>query len=98
MSANTNNNNTFENITDGLTSAAQNLGLVMMATATTLGLVETGDHQITKAALSVQPVFAVAQIGPEGNSPFRRERTEETGPHYISYSVGQRTPGRTGKI
>lgn len=97
MSANKNNNNTFENIMANSAIVGQNLGIVLMAAATTLGLVEISNHENTKATLAAQPVYEVAGTS-ESPNPIRRERTEETGPHYISYGVGQRTPGRTGKV
>ena len=88
----TNINNNITNIT----AAASKLGLAMMAVATMAGLVEVPEHGIKKAVLSSQPIFAFAQQSRDTN-PLRRER-EEAGPHYVSYSAFQRTPGRTGKF
>jgi hypothetical protein len=96
MSAKTKNNNTLDNILATTTTVAQAAGLVLMAAATTLGLVETNDHLVTKAALTSSPVYIFAGENEDVN-PIRRERTEETGPHYVNLSVTQRTPGRTGK-
>lgn len=95
MNTKTKNINTLNNVTAQVASAAQNVGLVMMAAATTLGLVEVSDHPM-KVALNSQPVFAYENSGEQEINPVRRER-EEAGPHYVSYSVAQRTPGRTGK-
>jgi hypothetical protein len=43
-----------------------------------------------------QPAFATAVPGSNYDSPMQREREEAT-PHFISYSIVQRTAGRTGK-
>jgi hypothetical protein len=96
MSAKNKNNNTFENILATSTTVAQGAGLVLMAAATTLGLVETNDHQNTRVSLNAAPVYIFAGENEDVNA-IRRERTEETGPHYVNLSVTQRTPGRTGK-
>ena len=77
-------------------SVGQNIGLLMMATAATLGLLDFPDHPKAKVVLAAQPVYAYAQTT-AGVNPLRRER-EESAPHYISYSAVQRTPGRTGRI
>lgn len=74
----------------------QQIGLVLMATAATVGMLELPDHMNAKIALPNQPVFARVTENGENNNPLRRER-EETAPHFISYSVAQRTPSRSGK-
>ena len=64
-----------------------------MTVATLAGLVEMPDRPFKVALLA--PAYATAGES-KGANPLRRER-EESGPHYISYSATQRTPGRTGK-
>ncbi len=68
-----------------------------MAAAATLGMIELPTSPDKKLIVPNQPVFAMATQNTEQNNPIRRER-EETGPHYINYSVTQRTVGRTGKL
>lgn len=82
---------------DQLATAGQQLGMVLMTLAATIGMIELPEHPNSKIVTPSQPVFAFAgmQDGQQDN-PLRRER-EETGPHYISYGINQRTPGRTGK-
>lgn len=71
-------------------------GLILMAAAATVGMVELPEHPNSKVALTAQPVFVNAGENTTDVNPIRRER-EETSPHFISYSVTQRTAGRTGK-
>lgn len=74
-------------------SSVQQIGLVLMAIATLAGLVDVSNRP--RKIVSLVPSFAVAGSNQFAN-PLRRER-EEAGPHYISYSATQRTPGRTGR-
>ncbi|MDL2342270.1 MAG: hypothetical protein QFB87_04305 [Patescibacteria group bacterium] len=76
-----------------ITSAARQLGMILMTVATVAGLVEMPERP-QKAAL-LTPAYVLAGDTKDAN-PVRRER-EEAGPHYISYSATQRTPGRTGR-
>ena len=77
---------------------AQSIGLLLMGTAAVIGMIELPDRPRTRILLPNQPAFAFAtQPVSSGNSMLRRER-EESAPHYISYNVAQRTPGRTGRI
>lgn len=92
------------NINFSATEAAKNTGIVLMTLAATLGMVELPDHPNSKIVVNAQPVFAFAtnnvtteNTATESKSSQRRER-EEAGPHYVSYSAAQRTPGRTGRI
>lgn len=83
-----------------LNNVAANAGLLLMTAAATTLMLEMPDHPNAKATLNTQPVFAAPGSSAEHQLPgneLRRER-EEAGPHYISYGVSQRTPGRTGKI
>ncbi|PIZ61607.1 hypothetical protein COY17_04085 [Candidatus Saccharibacteria bacterium CG_4_10_14_0_2_um_filter_52_9] len=96
MSAKTKNTNTVQ---DTITDIAQQTGIVLMAAATTLGMVELQHEQPgNKVIAQVQPAFATVteQTQQDPGSLLRRKR-EEAGPHYVSYSAAQRTPGRTGK-
>ncbi|MBC7707970.1 hypothetical protein H7Y63_02000 [Polaromonas sp.] len=77
-----------------ITGMTRQLGFALMTIATLAGLVEMPERPIKAALLS--PAYALAGDSKEAN-PERRER-EEAGPHYISYSASQRTPGRTGRI
>jgi hypothetical protein len=85
--------------TESLAKISQQIGMVLMTAAATVGMFELPDHPRAKVVVPSQPVFAFAtQLSNDGGSnPLRRER-EESAPHYISYSVAQRTPGRTGRI
>jgi hypothetical protein len=89
--------NTKTNI-EMLGTVAQQAGLILMTAAMTIGMVEMPD-EAKKVVMPHQPVFAFAGNENGSNDPnsLRRER-EETGPHYISYNVSQRTPGRHGKV
>ena len=83
---------------DKLVQASQQAGLALMTAAVTLGMLELPDHPNSKVVVPNQPAFAFT-YDKEGtdNNPIRRER-EDTEPHYISYSVSQRTPSRHGRI
>jgi hypothetical protein len=87
--------------TEKLGEVTQQLGLLLMTAAFTLGMVEMPEHAGQKVVVPNQPSFAFAHDLNQGegngsDNALRRER-EEAGPHYISYSTAQRTPGRTGK-
>jgi hypothetical protein len=82
---------------DKLTEILQQSGLALMTVAATVGMVELPAHPEKRAVIVPNaPAYAVATDNSGEQNPLRRER-EETGPHYISYSVAQRTPGRTGR-
>lgn len=82
--------------------AANAAGVLMMTAAATIGMIEIPNHP-NKVAITNQPVLEAAQPGHVGENfmnelgQIRRER-EETHPHAISFSVAQRTPGRTGRF
>lgn len=84
---------------DKITDTALRSGYLLMAGAATLGMLEFPDHLKREAVVPNQPVFAMAvQNGQEPGqaaNQMRRER-EEVAPHYMSYSVAQRTPSRSG--
>lgn len=79
-----------------LGAAALQGGIVLMAAAATLGMLELPDRSNNRIVVPNQPAFAMATQGGNLNNPLQRER-EEVSPHYISYSVVQRTAGRTGR-
>lgn len=87
--------------TDKITETAKQSGYLLMAAAATLGMLELPEHTARQSVIVPnQPVFAMAaqngqEPGQAGNQ-MRRER-EEVAPHYMSYSVAQRTPSRAGK-
>jgi hypothetical protein len=80
---------------DTISAAISNAGMLLMMASATMLMIDVPEHPNQRAILPGQPVLAVADQG-GGNNTQRRER-EETGPHYVSYSASQRTPGRTGK-
>ena len=85
---------------DKLAKASHQVGLMLMTAAVTIGMLELPDHPNNKVIVPNQPAFAYAGNNIEDtnlNNPVRRER-EEAGPHYISYSVNQRTPSRHGRV
>lgn len=85
---------------DQVQDVATNVGLVLMTAAATVGVMEIPEHP-NKIALPNAPIMALpGASGGQGTEPANRIRTEreETEAHYISYSVAQRTPGRTGKL
>lgn len=85
---------------DKISDVAMQGGVVLMAAATTLGLVDLPNEPDKRAIVPNQPAFATApEFGnkPVGSDSFRRER-EDVHPHYVTYGVQQRTPSRTGKI
>jgi len=86
---------TVQNTLDQLADVAQHIGLVMMTTAATISMLELPDR-MGKVVVPSQPTLAFAGVRSESPNPLRREK-EEVEQHYISYSVAQRTPGRTGK-
>jgi hypothetical protein len=81
-----------------LAQVSQQAGLILMTAAVTIGMVELPEHANNKVVVPNQPAFVFANNSSEDNpnNTMRRER-EETAPHYISYSINQRTPSRTGK-
>lgn len=79
--------------------AAQNLGMVAMTTAALISMV--AHDETKKIVIPTQPVFTFADDSNLNaqNNPIRREKenNEESGAHYVSYNVNQRTPARSGK-
>jgi hypothetical protein len=87
---------TLETNIDKAQEFAAQFGFLLMAAAATVGMMELPEHFNSRVATPGQPTLAlVAERGADQNAQ-RRER-EETGPHYVSYSVSQRTPGRSGR-
>lgn len=81
-----------------LFEAAQQAGLVLMTAAVTLGMLELPDHPNSRIVLPSQPAFAWANENEDlNNNNVLRRSNEETEQHYISYSVAQRTPARSGR-
>ena len=83
-------------ISEQVTDFAQQAGVLIMTAAATVGMMEVPTHPNAKIVVPNQPAFAFANEEDDLNNPIRREQ-EETMPHYISYSVTQRTPSRSGK-
>lgn len=82
--------------TQKLRNIGTQAGVMLMAAATTVGVMDMQDHQSIKVVVPNQPTFAFETENTELNNPILRER-EESAPHYISYDVAQRTPSRHGK-
>ena len=80
-----------------LAEVAQQGGMMLMALAVTVGMLELPNHPNNRVIAPSQTSFALAIENGEENNPVRRER-EETAPHFINYSVIQRTPARSGKF
>ena len=81
---------------DKLGEITQQAGLLLMTAAVTFCMVELTEHPGTRIVLPNQPALAHVSDNNGGDNPIRRER-EEAGPHHISYSTYQRTPGRSGR-
>jgi hypothetical protein len=84
---------------DNFSESFKAAGVVMMAAAVTLGLVELPQEEDKRrAVVPARPAFELAANSyQQGSDPLRRER-EESGPHYISYGITQRSPGRTRNL
>ncbi|HSX46234.1 MAG TPA: hypothetical protein VLG27_04525 [Candidatus Saccharimonadia bacterium] len=78
--------------------AAGRVGIVLLAGAATLGLLDMPNQPEKRVVLPSRPVFAFAEnnFESENVNPIRREK-EDTETHYVSYSVVQRTAPRSGK-
>jgi hypothetical protein len=90
-----NKTNNMQNPFEQLNQLATGTGLALMTAAVMTGMVEMPDHGVARAVLPLQTALAPVPTAASDN-PLRRER-EESAPHYISYSVAQRTPGRASK-
>ena len=88
--------NKNETITDTLLNLGRQSSVILMALATTVGVMDMQDHQRIKVVVPNQPTFAYETENTSSNNAIQRER-EEAAPHYISYNVAQRTPSRHGK-
>ena len=84
--------------TEKVAEASKQAGILLMTAAATIGFLDLPNQPDKRVVLPIRPTFAFAEnnIEPEANNPIRRER-EETAPHYVSYSVSQRTVARSGK-
>ncbi len=81
-----------------LTELSRQAGLLLMSAAVTVGMLELPDKGNSRIVVPNQPAFAWANENDASNNQnvLRREN-EETEQHYISYSVAQRTPARSGR-
>ncbi len=84
--------------TDKAMMVSSQLGLLLMSAAATLGMLELPDHGRGPLVINTsRPTFAFGiQNSDQNENTLRRER-DESAPHYISYSITQRTPARSGK-
>lgn len=84
--------------TDKALEIAQQAGLLLMSAAVTLGMLELPANPDKRVILPNQPAFALANDkGQSNNNNTLRRESQETEQHYISYSVAQRTPARSGR-
>ena len=85
-------------LSDEAQQAAAKLGLVLMASAAVLGMVELSDGREKVVLSRPATVFAPInnQIG-DGMDTQRREKEEESSSHYVTYGTAIRTPSRTGR-
>jgi hypothetical protein len=85
--------------TEKISIAATQVGLILMAGAATLGMLDM-PNRIGRIAIPNQPAFAWANNNlksEENSSSMLRER-DDIAPHYISYSEVQRTSSRSGRL
>ena len=84
------------NIFDDAADKAMQIGVGIMSVAALAGLVDLHSyHDRKNAIMPMHPVYAFAgQNNEDSSNTLRRER-DEAGPHYVSYSAYQRTPGRS---
>lgn len=94
MSRNTKNTKTA---LEQINTVAQQAGLILMTAAATVGMLELPDHSAGRIIVPNQPALALAGENAEVNNNTLRREKEEVEQHYISYSVTQRTPARSGK-
>jgi hypothetical protein len=87
MSKNTKNQNSGS---DFFAEIAEKAGMIVMTAAAISGFFELPSHSLIRVALPGQASLSFANLDDELNTPVRREK-EEAGPHYVSYSVSQRT-------
>ncbi len=78
---------------DTVTEISRQAGVLLMAAAVTFGMM---DHSSTRVILPAQAAITPAGENEAFNNSSRRE-SEETAPHYVSYSETQRTPSRSGQ-
>lgn len=81
-----------------LLELAQQTGLILMTAAVTLGMMELPNRPNSRIIIPSQPAFGMANEQDElnNNNVLRREN-EESEKSYVSYSVTQRTPARSGR-
>jgi hypothetical protein len=85
--------------TQKISQIAAKAGLIIMAGAATIGMLDM-PNLIGRLAVPSQPVFAWANSNlkqEENSNSMLRERDDIT-PHYISYSEVQRTSSRSGRL
>lgn len=83
--------------TDKALALAQQAGIILMTAAVTLGMTETTNRSNARIIVPNQPSFAMATEQDEQNNNVLRRENEESEKTYVSYSVTQRTPARSGR-
>jgi hypothetical protein len=86
-----------ENLSEKFNQISTGIGIAVLSLASTYGMIDLPSH--ARAIVpTTRPAFAYANdnYANSGSNPVQRTR-EETEQHYVSYSVSQRTPGRSSK-
>jgi len=85
-------------LSDEAQQFAAQAGLILMASAAVLGMVELSDGREKVILTRPSAVFAPInnQIG-QGTDTQRREKEEEASSHYVTYGTAIKTPSHTGK-
>ena len=87
-----------ENLSEKLNRLSSGIGIAVLSLASTYGMVDLPAHARAQILSPARPVFAYANNNyiSGKNNPIQKTR-EETEQNYVSYSVIQRTPGRSSK-
>jgi hypothetical protein len=87
-----------ENLSNKFNNLSYGLGVVMLSLASTYGMLDLPQHARAQILSTSRPAFAYANSNDNSgkNNPIQKTR-EETEQNYVSYSVSQRTPGRSSK-
>lgn len=79
--------------TEQVSKISGQIGMLLMTAAAVTGMLELPSHPNNRVIVPNQPIFESSSIYNELNDPIRRER-EDPAPHYVNYSVTQRTHSR----
>ncbi len=76
-----------------ISKVSEQIGMLLMTAAAVTGMLELPSHPNNRVVVPNQPTFEMSNVSDELNNPIRRER-EDPAPHYMNYSVTQRTHSR----